>query len=119
MDTLKHRTVHVDNLFGIESEETVAAALSPMKGMKRVKADRAKGEVEVVYDLLEVELKDIEAALEKSGFPVHGSMAGSLKSGFVHFTEDNERDNLTSPPPPCCSDFSCSKPGSGESGNDR
>jgi copper chaperone CopZ len=106
MDTLKHRIVHVDNLSGIESEENVAAALSPMKGMIRVRADRATGEVEVVYDLLEVELKDIEAALEKNGFPVRRSMVGSLKSGFVHFTEDNERVNLTSPPPPCCSDFS-------------
>ena len=63
-----------------------------------VKADA----VTITYDLLEVSAKQIEQALTKAGVSLGTGWSSRLKRGWIHYSEENELDNLAAGASPCC-----------------
>jgi copper chaperone len=98
-ELLKTRHLKVENYTCIGCAAALSESLSKLPGVKKVRSDQLTGEVEVTYDLMEVELSDIEKTLQETGFPVKQSLVSRLKRNLIHFTEDNERDNQNAPPP--------------------
>lgn len=104
MELIKKRTIKTTNMTCSKCEEKIIDKLSKVAGVRSVKADHVTGNVYIVYDLLYVELKDIESVLSDIGYPVNKRLLSWMRDGFVHFTEENERDNLIAKPAICCSD---------------
>ena len=48
----------------------------------------------VTYDLLQVSLEEIEAAIEQSAGKLKSGVAHRIKRGFIHYSEECELDNL-------------------------
>ena len=74
-----------------------------LDGVDEVHADFRAGTVSVAYDLMYITLKDIVETLSTMGYSVHKSMVDRLKNSFIHFSEENEKSNMTASPLPCCS----------------
>jgi hypothetical protein len=53
--------------------------------------------------LREIKLKVIDNSINKLGFKSNNSFFGKIKLGYIHFTEENEKTNLTSKGGSCCS----------------
>ncbi len=48
----------------------------------------------VTYDLLQVSLEEIEAAIDQSPGKLKSGVADRIKRGFIHYSEECELDNL-------------------------
>ena len=103
MPTLKKRTIPVDNISCAGCEQLIQSELVKMDGIQDVRVDHNKGEIHVAYDLLLTDMENIERTIEEMGYSVHDSFLERAKRKYIHFTEENERDNLNTPPRPCCS----------------
>jgi len=73
-----------------------------IKGVTNVKIDKEKGDVSVEYDLNKCMETDIEEAMVNAGFVLDNGFMQKLKRGYIHYTEDNERENLHHTPSSCC-----------------
>jgi len=111
MSVVKTSRIPVHGLSCADCEERLQKAVSRLEGISNVEADSRTGVVTVSYDLLETDLSAIEQEIGKSGFDLKQGIWGHLKRGWTHYTEQNERDNLTAGSPPCCSSpgSSCSE----------
>lgn len=103
MTAIKHRKITVENITCTGCEEKIISTLEMIKGIHSIDVDSKTGQVSVSYDLMKTDLGEIEQKIEGIGYKVHESFWGRLKDRYVHFTEDNERDNLNAPNLPCCS----------------
>ena len=70
----------------------VRKAVESLKGIEAV--DIEGGEVTVVYDLLQVSLKDIENAIIVEVGDLRDRMTDKLRRVFIHYSEECELDNL-------------------------
>ncbi len=102
--TMKHRFINIKNMKCMGCGRKIKEALKNVDGIQTVRIDSNKNRIEVTYDLLHVQLKDIERLLEHIGYPVQNSFMNRMKDYFLHFSEKNERDNISAPLPACCSD---------------
>jgi len=103
MESIKKRSISVDNMVCDGCEQKIKDALSRIPSVKQVGADYKKGKVKVIYDLSQAELKLIENKVREIGYNVKENFITKLKRGFVHFFEENEKDNLTGKASTCCS----------------
>ncbi len=64
---------------------------------------RITGEkVAVTYDLFEATAEQIERDIEQAGAKLGAGWASRLRRGWVHYTEENELDNLAVSNMACC-----------------
>ena len=103
MNTIKQRKLHVSEIHCANCENTISEELSKLNGVTKVHPENKNNSVEIEYDLMKINLKDIESRLSEIGYPVKKGFFNSIKTGFIKYSEENEKDNLTSKPSPCCS----------------
>ena len=54
------------------------------------------------YDLQNCREEDIERCMVEMGFELEDNLMERLKRGWIHFTEENEQDELKHKAPACC-----------------
>ena len=104
MESIKNRKILVNKMTCEGCEEKIKKEIANLNGVIEVNADHKTGKVNVKYDILKIDMKSIEFKLKKIGYGIKGGFFNKLKIGFIHFLEENEKDNLTSKSSPCCSD---------------
>ncbi len=87
----------------IIKKRTIDAALSEVNGIKAVKADKS-GRVYVEYNLRRINLEAIEKIISDLNYEITNGFVNRVKRGWIHFIEQNERDNLSTPFYACCVD---------------
>ncbi len=97
---IKKRSFVLDAPVPESGADALKAALSEMMGIREVVISGAN--VSITYDLLEATAMQIEHTFEKAGAKLGSGWAGQLKRGWIHYTEENELDNLASTDAACC-----------------
>lgn len=88
------RTLKVTEMVCPECDAIIAEALSALGGVSRVEADWNRNRVTVAYDLHRVRLQEVEKLLAEIGYPPDPGLFQRKKREWLHFTEQNEADNL-------------------------
>ncbi|MFQ5901005.1 MAG: heavy-metal-associated domain-containing protein [Thermodesulfobacteriota bacterium] len=104
MYNIKHHRIRFQDRPAKKTIVELEDELKRIKGVNKVNVDFEKGEVFVEYDLMKIFEMDIEKKMVEMGFVLDSCMGQRLKKGWIHFTEENERDNLKTKPTSCCSD---------------
>jgi hypothetical protein len=99
----KHRRIRVVAPAGAEWKNRVRGALLNRPGVSRIDTHE-DGTVELRYDLMKIRLERIEEVIESLGYPLRQGSWSRLRRRFIHYTEQNERENITAPEAPCCFD---------------
>ncbi len=100
---VKKRTLHISGFHSEEERSQIEAAILSLTGVRAVEL-AGDGTVVIEYDLMEINLAEIEEAI-KSGthHSLKSGLVGRLRRAFIHNAEQNEMDYLTAPSAPCCS----------------
>jgi hypothetical protein len=98
---IKKRTLTLQNVCSQAQLNSAAISLSEMEGILDV-STRAINKLVVEYNLIKVNLFRIETLLEDLRIPASKSFFQKFKRGWIHFTEENEVQNLQSVPLDCC-----------------
>ncbi|MFQ5737168.1 MAG: hypothetical protein ACE5GY_09985 [Thermodesulfobacteriota bacterium] len=77
--------------------------IKKVHGVIDIRIDAQNRDVFVEYDLVECCEEAIEKWMVKSGFVLDDSFMERMKRGWIHYTEENERDALKVEPHSCCS----------------
>mgnify|MGYP000642564571 CR=1 FL=1 len=88
------RTLKVTEMVCPECDAIVADGLSALDGVQKVEADWKKNSVTVTYDLLKVRAQAVEKLLAEIGYPPDPGCFRRKKRSLLHFTGQNEADNL-------------------------
>jgi copper chaperone CopZ len=88
------RKLNIQEMVCVECEEIIADALSMLDGVSRVTSNWKKGLVTVEYDLHKTKIKEVEKLLSDIGYPLANGFFANRKRDWVHFTEENEINNL-------------------------
>lgn len=99
-EILKERELRVRPSEGWK--EKIRRGLASLPGLKRVHYQQ-NGTIELRYDLRRVRLEEVEKAIEGIGISLSDGLWSRMKRGLIHYSEQNELDNLTAPEAPCCS----------------
>lgn len=102
-EIIKKRTIHVSGMTCEGCERTIDNALSEIDGIKAVKADKT-GRVYVEYNLRRINLEAIERVIADLNYEITKGFFNRLKREWIHFIEQNERDNLSTVSYSCCVD---------------
>ena len=100
-EIIKKRRIKIDKITCAGCENIIHDSLSMIDGVKEVKTDSSG--VFIKYDLKKVNLDDILRKIRDLNYNPSAGFFQKLKTGFVNFTEENERDNLHAPVHSCCS----------------
>ena len=103
MNTIKNRTILVENMVCEACEEKIIKEIHNLNGVEEVKANHKIKKVEVKYDISKVNLKNIENKMNEIGYNFSKNLLYKMKVGLIHFLEENEQDNLNSSSTMCCS----------------
>jgi copper chaperone CopZ len=103
METIKHRVITVKGMTCSGCELRVKDRLTQMEGVEGVQPNFQEKRVRVSYDLMKTNLKAIEGAIDDLGYSANPNFLARLWAGWIHSTEENERENLSAKPLPCCS----------------
>lgn len=76
--------------------------LKKVHGVISVNINNDKNDLSVEYDLQLCSEEAIEHWMVKAGFVLDNSFMERIKRGFIHYTEENTRDNLESKSHSCC-----------------
>lgn len=103
MDAIrKRRTIKLSPKHLTAGEQSsIFQRLSEKRGVDSVTVQ--DGVVHVEYDLQTVRLQDVEDLIAREGCDLSSSILDRAKRAVVHTLEQNEYDNLTQQPSPCCS----------------
>ncbi len=82
--------------------ERLEELIRQVNGVLKARVDVDRKEVYVEYDLLKCCQEAIEHWMEKNGFSLDESFLERFKRGWIHYTEENERDALESEAHSCC-----------------
>jgi len=97
---IKRRTF----LLGCAVEKTVEQqlihVLQKMMGVEEVQINGR--EIAVSYNLLEATAQQLERVITDAGAVLDSGWAARLKHGWMHYTEENELDSLSSDAGACC-----------------
>lgn len=104
MSHTKHHEIRFQERPDGKTMIELADELKEVKGISQVNMDFKENNVSVEYDLLKVSQHDIEKRMMEAGFVLDNGLWQKIKRGWTHFTEENERDNLTTRPSSCCED---------------
>jgi len=97
---IKRRTFTLDQPLAGMHREDLLMALNQLMSVRNVSIEGNR--LSIDYNLLEVNAGQIEAVLVKAGVSMGSGWAERLKRGWVHYTEENELDNLASGEAACC-----------------
>ena len=100
-EIIKNRTIKIDNITCEGCEKTIHDSLAMMEGVKEVTTDSSG--VFIKYDLKKINLEDIMEKIKELNYNPSAGIFQKMKTGFINFTERNERDNLHAPVHSCCS----------------
>ena len=103
METIKHRVITVKGMTCSGCEMRVKDKLMSIEGVENVEPNFQEERIRVSYNLMKTNLKAIEAAISGLGYSSNSNFLARLWAGWIHSTEENERDNLSAEPMPCCS----------------
>jgi len=95
-DLKRHRIVMTGPL-SPEIVDDIQHRLASFMGIKEVSC--SENAVWVTYDLLEISLADIEAAILSVVGDIDHSLIEDLKRKFIHYSEECELENLAHPGP--------------------
>ncbi|HFE36794.1 MAG TPA: YHS domain-containing protein [Gammaproteobacteria bacterium] len=95
-EIIKQRTMHLAEPIGKAGAELLIPYLMKLMGVKNVIIEGDT--VSITYDLLQVTEVQIEKALAEAGAELGGSWLAHFRRGWIHDSEENELDNLASPP---------------------
>ena len=82
--------------------EEIIRKVSALDGVRGAHWNSKDSALVVEYDLVKIRMKDIEAFLSMKGFRMRTGALNKVKTTIIHFTEENERSNLSSRPSDCC-----------------
>ena len=100
-EIIKKRTIKIDNITCEGCEKIIHDSLAMMEGVKEVITNSSG--VAIKYDLKKINLEDILEKIKKLGYNPSTGFFQKMKTGFINFTEENERDNLHTEFHSCCS----------------
>jgi len=100
MDNMREHRIKYSS-YG-EKLKDPAGAIKRLDGVFEVEIDEAAKEVFVKYNLLKCTEADIEDKMQSEGFTLAKGIGQRLKRGWLHFTEDNEKEAMRAEPKPCC-----------------
>jgi len=99
-EVVKHRTFLLDHpVEGIQPDQVIHA-LKQLMGVRDVRVNGR--EICITYDLLEATAEQLEQAISEVGARLGSGWAARLKHGWMHYSEENELDNLEAGEPACC-----------------
>jgi len=97
---LKRRVFRINPPLNKEQIKAVQKAITSMMGIEAMKVETNR--IEITYDLMRATAKQIEDAISAGGATLGQRLADHIKQGWIHYTEENELDNLESAPGSCC-----------------
>ncbi len=77
-----------------DCEGIIADGLTALEGTSKVESNWRKGVVTITYDLHKTRIQDVEKLLSDIGYPPDTGFLSRKKRDWIHFTEQNEVDNL-------------------------
>ncbi|MDP6156542.1 MAG: heavy-metal-associated domain-containing protein [Candidatus Thermoplasmatota archaeon] len=101
-EIIKKRTLKVVGMTCEGCVSRINETLSKIDGVKKVRIKKM-GCVYVEYDLMKVSIKGIEPRLFEMGYGISKNIWQKIKTGWIHYSEDTEYENMNLPAPPCCS----------------
>ncbi len=104
MAHIKHRKIRFKKTSEGKSREELVEVLKGLKGVTDARIDHDKKEVSIEYDLLKTSQQEIERLMVDHGFVLDDGIWERFRRGWIHFTEENDRDNLTAKAHSCCED---------------
>ena len=103
MSTLKHHHIKFKQTPTWGGPADWDAKLKGVKGVSLVRIDPERGDIMVEYDILKCREEEIEKCIIEAGFVLEYSLRERVKRGWLHFTEQNEQDELKhGESAPCC-----------------
>ncbi len=84
------------------NESEWESLIKKVNGVICVNINTDKNDVYVEYDLQLCSEEAIEHWMVKAGFVLDDSFMEKMKRGWIHYKEENARDNLGSKPHSCC-----------------
>jgi len=97
---IKRRTFLLDCTVERTMEQQLIHVLQKMMGVGEVQINGR--EIAVSYNLLEATAEQLGRVISDTGAVLDSGLAARLKHGWMHYTEENELDNLSSDAGPCC-----------------
>jgi len=97
---IKQRTLHLAESLNSEHAALITEHLQQLMGIRHVAVNGNNLQLE--YDLLQVNEVKIEQSLSKIGVKLGEGWVDRLRRAWVHELENNELDNLAAPTHPCC-----------------
>jgi len=99
-EVIKRRTFSLDQAMGGMQAEALLMALKQLMSVDNINIEGDR--ISIDYDLLEINASQIEAALVAAGASMGSGWAERLKRGWIHYTEENQLDNLAAAESACC-----------------
>jgi len=99
-EIIKRRIFTLDQGIGGMQGEALMMALNQLMSVRNISVEGNR--IAIDYNLLEINAAQIEAALLTAGASMGSGWAERLKRGWVHYTEENELDNLAASETACC-----------------
>ena len=100
-EALKCRKFRLGQPLTPTQSEKVSKELGLLMGIKQV--DVQSQAIAITYDLRQCRAEQIEACLSGAGIKLGEGWSDRLRLGWIHYTEENELDNLAAQPGACCS----------------
>jgi len=97
---IKRRSFGLDQPVDAMHRDYVCAHLNQLMSVRNVRIEGST--VSIDYNLIEITAGQIEQALVEAGNHLGNGWAERLKRGWIHYTEENELDNLASGDAACC-----------------
>jgi YHS domain-containing protein len=100
-EILKCRKFRLDQPLTTSQREKVSQEIRLLMGIKQV--DVQSQAIAVTYELRQCRAEQIEACLSAAGIKLGEGWSDRLCLGWIHYTEENELENLAAQPGACCS----------------
>jgi hypothetical protein len=99
-EILKCRKFKLDQPLTIPQSEKISKELGLLMGIKQM--DVQSQTIAITYDLRQCRAEQVEACLSGAGIKLGEGWSDRLRLGWIHYTEENELDNLNAQPGACC-----------------
>ena len=99
-ETLKCRKFRLEQPLTTPQSDSISKELGLLMGVRQVEIQSQA--IAITYDLRQCRAEQIEACLSGAGITLGEGWSDRLRLGWVHYTEENELDNLVEQPGACC-----------------
>ena len=98
---IKKRTVRLDKSITQSKADSLQNELLKLNGLLNVDF-KSPAALLISYDLMQVNLDEIEKKIQNASFDLLQGFFRRFSRGWIHFTEENERNNIKAVPQSCC-----------------